>query len=325
MKVLNFVVLFWLLSSTLAWADSEEAAISLDEVDQDFAFQGEYLGHRLTSLEWQATGLQVVALGNGQFAGRQFAGGLPGAGGERRVISTYQGRRENNVVRLEGDRGETIELRGGAAQIYYLGSRHAGRLRKVHRQSPTLGLRPPAGAIVLFAQHQQNPPLDGTQRAPDGSLFAGATTQMPVGDFYMHLEFRNPYMPHARGQERANSGVYIQRRYEVQILDSFGLTGEANECGGLYKQCPPRVNMCLPPLSWQTYDIYFTAARWDRSGKKRQDAQITVLHNGIPIHERQAVPKKTGAGQEESPQPLPIHFQDHGNPVTFRNIWLVPG
>ena len=130
-------------------------------------------------------------------------------------------------------------------------------------------------------------------------------------------------MPYARGQGRGNSGVYIQQRYEVQILDSFGLDGVANECGGVYRQQAPDVNMCLPPLSWQTYDIHFTAARWNSASHKIANARLTVYHNGEPIHLNRELPEKTGAGQKESPDPRPIHFQHHGNPVHFRNVWIV--
>jgi hypothetical protein len=140
----------------------------------------------------------------------------------------------------------------------------------------------------------------------------------------MHIEFRTPYMPLARGQGRGNSGVYIQERYEVQILDSFGLEGEANECGGLYKQRPPEVNMCLPPLSWQTYDIYFTSARWDQQGAKIANARLTLLHNGVPVHNDYELTGKTGSGKTETPEPRPILLQNHGNPVHFRNIWFQP-
>jgi hypothetical protein len=130
-------------------------------------------------------------------------------------------------------------------------------------------------------------------------------------------------MPLARGQARGNSGVYIQKRYEVQILDSFGLRGADNECGGLYKQRAPLLNMSFPPLIWQTYDIDFTAARFDAAGKKTANARITVRQNGVVIHDNIEITAKTGGGSVEGPDPLPIKLQDHGNLVHFRNIWIV--
>ncbi len=140
----------------------------------------------------------------------------------------------------------------------------------------------------------------------------------------MHLEFKLPYMPAARGQARGNSGCYLQGRYEVQILDSFGLEGKNNECGGIYEIKDPDVNMCLPPLAWQTYDIDYTAARYDASGGKTANARITVSHNGVVIHDNVELPRATRAAPvKEGPEPGPIYLQDHGNPVRFRNIWVV--
>jgi hypothetical protein len=115
----------------------------------------------------------------------------------------------------------------------------------------------------------------------------------------------------------------LQSRYEVQVLDSFGLEGVFNECGSLYRQRAPDLNMAFPPLSWQTYDITFHSPTFDACGNKCRDARLTVLHNGVPVHNNVPITGKTGAGQPEGPQPLPIKFQDHGNPVHFRNIWLL--
>jgi len=109
----------------------------------------------------------------------------------------------------------------------------------------------------------------------------------------------------------------------VQILDSFGLDGEDNECGGIYKIARPRVNMCYPPLAWQTYDVDYTAARYE-NGRKVANARITVKHNGVLIHENVELPHATTAAPvAEGPDPGPIYLQDHGNPVRFRNIWLI--
>jgi hypothetical protein len=109
-------------------------------------------------------------------------------------------------------------------------------------------------------------------------------------NFQLHIEFRTPFMPDQTGQKRGNSGVYMQGRYELQVLDSYGLEGADNECGGIYKVTRPRVNMCAPPLQWQTYDVTFTAAQFNKAGQKVKPALITVIHNGVPIHENLILP-----------------------------------
>jgi len=197
-----------------------------------------------------------------------------------------------------------------------------GELTKMLRRSQTLGATPPPHARVLFSGWDARCFAKGSVTA-DHFLVAGADTNQSYGDFTMHLEFRTPYMPQARGQGRGNSGVYIQGRYEVQVLDSFGLEGADNECGGLYKQRAPLLNMAFPPLAWQTYDIDFTAARFDAAGRKTKNARITVRLNGIVVQNDVEITAKTGAGAPEGPDPRPIRLQDHGNPVHFRNIWIV--
>jgi hypothetical protein len=132
-------------------------------------------------------------------------------------------------------------------------------------------------------------------------------------------------MPRARGQGRGNSGVYLADQYEVQVLDSFGLEGYDNECGGIYKAARPLVNMCFPPLSWQTYDIDFRVARFTPDGKtKKENAFATVRHNGVPIHYNLELKSATPGGHRADEHPGPIFLQDHGNPVRFRNIWILP-
>ncbi len=178
------------------------------------------------------------------------------------------------------------------------------------------------------------PPLDpgcqwqlvegGAMEVVAGS--GSVVSRHPFQDHKLHVEFRTPYMADARGQGRGNSGVYVQARYEVQVLDSYGLEGLDNECGGIYKIARPLVNMCAPPLQWQTYDITFRAARYDAAGKKTENARITVLHNGVAIHDDLELPDATPGGLSgEMPEPGGLLFQDHGNPVQFRNIWAVEG
>ena len=109
----------------------------------------------------------------------------------------------------------------------------------------------------------------------------------------------------------------------MQVLDSFGLKGEDNECGGIYTKAKPAVNMCFPPLTWQTYDIDFTAAQFGEDGKKRKNATATVKHNGVLIHDHLDITGPTGGGKPENPQGGAIQLQGHGNPVFYRNVWVV--
>jgi hypothetical protein len=153
-------------------------------------------------------------------------------------------------------------------------------------------------------------------------------TKRDFANFILHAEFKTPVMPpEVKGQGRGNSGIYIQRRYELQILDSYGLEPKNNEGGSIYTFKAPDKNASKKPGEWQTYDILFHAARYaDKDGKpvKVQNARITVFQNGVLIHDNVEVPRKTGAGQPEGPKPAPILLQEHGNEVSFRNLWAVP-
>jgi hypothetical protein len=317
MTRLGFAILLltWLPMAVSA-QDKNIAFTDPSQADTDFAWQGEY-----AAPGW---GLQVVASGGGAFDGMLYPGGLPGAGWNKRQRFKLQGKLEGDVVKLKGDNYSAI-LRTNQVELSDSAGRTISRLTKRVRVSPTLGLRPPAGATVLFDGSSAERFVNG-KMTDDHLLRMGTMIKDKVGDFRLHLEFRVPYMPYARGQGRANSGVYIQQRYEVQILDSFGLEGLKNECGAMYEQRPPDVNAALPPLSWQTYDIWFRQPRWSADGKdKVEPARITVYLNGVPIHWNYALTAKTGGGKPEGPEEFPIALQDHGNPVFFRNIWMVPG
>ncbi|NLH16625.1 MAG: DUF1080 domain-containing protein [Phycisphaerae bacterium] len=161
---------------------------------------------------------------------------------------------------------------------------------------------------------------DGVMEVRGGNI----ATRRQFQDYSLHLEFRLPFMPTARGQARANSGVYLHDQYEIQILDSYGLEGLDNECGGIYQIARPRINMCAPPLQWQTYDIEFSAARFDSEGKKVRNAILTCRHNGVTIHDKLEIPRPTGGAlRSDEKEPGGIYLQDHGNPMQFRNIWIV--
>ncbi len=148
-------------------------------------------------------------------------------------------------------------------------------------------------------------------------------TKREFGDCQVHVEFWLPLMADAHGQARANSGVYIQGSYEVQVLDSYGLKSQPNDCGAIYGVAAPAVNACRPPEQWQTYDIFFRAPRFDEKGAKVANARMSVMHNGVLIHEAVAVPGPTTAAMDRDlTKPGPLMLQDHGNAVRYRNVWV---
>jgi hypothetical protein len=299
------------------------AATELSQVDDDFDFQGEYYGPLTTTTESPASivGLQVVARGGGEFIAVEYPGGLPGYGWFGGEKTPLKGRREAGRLLLSGDARRYVVSNGTAERVDDRG--HVlGSIIKVHRISRTLGQLPPKDAVVLFDGRHTNR-LAGAAVTADGLLKEGAVTKEAFSDYFLHAEFQLSYMPYARGQGRSNSGIYLQRRYEIQILDSFGLEGEANECGGIYRFRRPEINMCLSPLIWQTYDIDFRSPHFGEGGTKIENARVTVWQNGYPVQNNVELLDKTGHGEPETPQVLPILLQKHGNPVRFRNIWLV--
>ncbi|HEV8001895.1 MAG TPA: DUF1080 domain-containing protein [Planctomycetaceae bacterium] len=285
----------------------------------DFAVQGEYLG---TIGAKANVGAQVIALGGGRFDAVIYTKGLPGAGWDGKSKVRLHGDTQDGVAHLKGKNFD-----GTVKEGVFSGTAEDGvkfELKKVERTSPTLGATPPPGAIVLFDGKDTNTWQVGMFE--EGNLLGvPAVTKQPFEDFLLHIEFRAPFMPRARGQGRGNSGVYLADQYEVQVLDSFGLEGLDNECGGIYKAAKPLVNMCFPPLAWQTYDIDFRTARFSPDGKtKKENASVTVRHNGVPIQYNLELKSATPGGHRSDEHSGPIFLQNHGNPVRFRNIWLVP-
>ena len=143
-------------------------------------------------------------------------------------------------------------------------------------------------------------------------------------DFFLHLEFRCPDMPEATGQDKGNSGVFLQGRYEIQVLDSYGINIPGmGDCGGIYNLFAPLVNACKPPMEWQTYDVVFRAPRM-RNLEVEESARLTVRQNGVVIHNNVQLPGMTGGPvDEEVGEPGPLLLQDHRNLVAYRNIWAV--
>lgn len=293
--------------------------------DDDYVIQGEYIGQA----DDKRFGAQIMALGDGNFEAVSYQGGLPGDGWDqdRTTVKRTKGSRESGeytvIFKNEEYQGEV-----DGNNIFVTTPHNKStvmEMQRVNRISPTDGAPAPTGAVVLFDGKGINQ-FPGSRVTEDGLLMEGAKSSDTFKDFTIHIEFRLPYTPTGRGQARGNSGIYLQGRYEIQMLDSFGLEGKDNECGGLYKIAVPRQNMCYPPLRWQTYDIDFTAAKFDAEGKKTSNAKVTVKHNGVTIHENQEIPEVTGGAtlKEETDTPGPIVLQDHKNPVRYRNIWVLP-
>jgi hypothetical protein len=240
---------------------------------------------------------RVVALGKGAF---KIFVRLPKDGAVDKA--ELDGKIDGDALAFAGKSGDAAwsgawadgAIRGKAAD-------GALELKRVERQSPTLAAKPPDGAVVII-------PLDG--KVADEAV---------NGSFKLHVEFKNPLMPEARGQGRGNSGCYLPNGDEIQVLDSFGMdTYKGGGCGGLYNYKDPDAFdvfslASLPPGQWQTYDVEYRVEKKD--GKLTGKPRVTVLHNGIKIHDNAELKNNAKAGR--------FHFQDHGNPVQYRNIWVL--
>jgi hypothetical protein len=198
----------------------------------------------------------------------------------------------------------------------------------------SLGAKPPAGAVVLFdgtdlarwvKAHRTTPAewpvVDGVVTVAPGK--GGIQSRDAFGDFQLHIEFNVPYMPTQKGQGRGNSGVFLGGIYELQVLDSYGLKLNSDDCGAIYKQVIPSVNACKPPLQWQTYDVTFRKARVE-NGKVVARARVTVLQNSIKTIDDAEIDPTAGGADNAEGEPGPLLLQDHHNEVQFRNIWLKP-
>jgi hypothetical protein len=194
-----------------------------------------------------------------------------------------------------------------------------------------VGAEPPTNALVLFDGTDTTAWTGADEQAGPGWRIQGGhltvepgrgdlLTRRSFSSFQLHLEFWLPHMPRASGQERANSGVFLQGRYELQLLDSFGMEPTDDGCGALYKVTAPLWNACRRPEVWQVLDAAFTC--WS---EERGRPRLTAFLNGVLIHNNVAIPHPTaGALDEDEEEPGPLRLQDHGCPVRFRNIWVVP-
>ncbi len=289
---------------------------------------------------------------------------LVAQGGGKYNVFVRQFRGDGDVARIElsaTTAGDAVTLTGMAGEAKWEGAYAAGaikgecgpggtfQLRRVERKSPTLGKHPPAGAVVLldgkdFSEmrlangaeldpSKPSPGEDGSIQVPRGGM---NSKRVFPGGLDLHVEFLIPLMPTAHGQGRGNSGVFLPNHDEIQVLDSFGeSTYLGGGCGGTYAYKDPdtmeviesrkgnpecKFNLSsLPPLAWQTYDIEYRVEPKD--GKPAGKPRVTVFQNGIKIHDQAEL--RSPPNIPESPAGK-LHFQDHGNPVRFRNIWVVP-
>lgn len=202
--------------------------------------------------------------------------------------------------------------------------------------SDSIFVPPPPQAVVLFdgsslehwikrgsAEPATWPIEDGAMVSHGGDI----QSRQRFLDFYLHLEFNVPDSPpEVKGQGRGNSGVFLQGRYEIQVLDSWGIADPGRgDCGALYDVYAPLVNACKRPTEWQSYDAVFRAPRFDAGGKRTEKARVTVLQNGIVIQNNVELERQTGGAiNQDYAAPGPLMLQDHGNLVRFRNIWIVP-
>ena len=231
------------------------------------------------------------------------------------------------------------------------------------QQAPSVDTTPPQavptapGLKVLFGGTQADMEsnwLQGSKPAhwkiEEGAMVSvggDIATKEKFTNYQLHIEFRVPYMPDKKGQGRGNSGVFMQGRYEIQVLDSYGIKEPGTgDCGAVYHQSAPLVNACKPPLQWQTYDIAYHAPHYDPTdhAKLLESARVTVVQNGLVVQNEQVItglthivtppknpppidpnaPPKPAAPPEDLSTPGPIRLQFHNNTVAFRNVWILP-
>ena len=318
------------LSLIVALALIAGAGVALAAAPTEEGVQGLYEGTRTDAAGAHKFEARVVAWGGGNmkiFVRETAADGKVDK-------ADLDGKIDGEALTFKGKAGEkewALALAGEA--ITGTAGTDKVEMKKVERLSPTMGAKPPAGAIVLIdGKNFDNVTCaknkDGTDQewkvAPDGGVLVmrgGIYSKAKMeGSYKMHVEFKNPIMPAQRDQGRGNSGVFMANGDEIQVLDSFGSPSyKGGGCGGLYHYKDPDAFdgfslASAPPGQWQTYDIEYKVEKAD--GKLTGKPTLTVLHNGIKIHDNAKCEKDAKVGN--------FQLQDHGNPVQYRNVWVLP-
>jgi hypothetical protein len=289
----------------------------------DWQVQGEYFG---TVEGGGNLGAWVIGQGGDKYNVVFLPGGLldipgqPGGGWDRTTRIAASG----SAASIVATNGYKASITGTGEDRAMTGTTNAGKaftLKRLVRQSPTLGLQPKAewNAQSWFRANNSadltkwtaNP--SAPQLRYGGYLYRGVTCTQPHATLFLHIEARGPYCPTCRDQDRGNSGIYLRGMHEMQVLDSFGLTGANNEAGAVYRVQAPLVNAALPPLTWQTYDCYYTP------GAAPNSATFTLYLNGVLVQNKTQVTGITEAGFAGNS----LYLQDHGHDVVFNNIWAV--
>lgn len=317
--------------ASFVFASAACLGLALAEPPKVDNVQGLYEGTVKTGQGEQKAEARLVAIGKGSY---KLLVRIPAADAKVTKIE-LAGKTDGDAVQFAGKSadGQWKAQWADSAVKGTIGEGGGFEFKRVVRQSPTLGAKPPEGAIVLLdgknfdevtkkplsggAEQEWKHTDQGAIQVPKGGMNSKRTFD---GSIKIHVEFKNPLMPEATGQARGNSGVYLPNGEEIQVLDSFGMTTyEGGGCGGMYRYKDPDAFdefslASAPPLQWQTYDVEYRVQKED--GKLVGKPRVTVYHNGIKIHDNFEL--------RNNPRPGTLHFQDHGNAVEYRNIWVVP-